>query len=404
MNEKDVNNLCEILNKTYNAYYLNKYPQIKDIFIETMDLYQKSPHKFPKTNKTFMSLLYNLLNPEYQPVVDYITGPGIISKYESNKYNKVIYLFGENDHSNTTGCLQSSVDLYGKKHMSIEKYLHKLFKYSPVFIDFYVEFGIMLNKKEIITKNSGQTLWDMLSVMHGCFGPLEQRNCLYNVRMHGVDVRTIKSNIHLESEFSSMDKKLMMIVHTKYTYMTIKTFKKMFEHEINRLSSVKNNKDLLKIAIKNIENNSLVTKELERCILPKNTILNFFINIYMEETIANLPYSALIIGKWFTKLEKLPQNIKAWPVGTEIVSNVLTIINAVTMDIYTAARMFKVFNVKESEQYPKKPHNIVYYAGAGHTIPMGSFLKHIKFLRTEHSGANIVSCASMKGIKQPIFS
>ena len=74
------------------------------------------------------------------------------------------------------------------------------------------------------------------------------------------------------------------------------------------------------------------------------------------------------------------------------------------MDVYTVARMFKVFNVVKSEHYPIKPQNIIYYAGTGHTKPMARFLKELKFKRTEHSDNNILSCVSMKGIKQPLFS
>ena len=79
-------------------------------------------------------------------------------------------------------------------------------------------------------------------------------------------------------------------------------------------------------------------------------------------------------------------------------------VNAVVMDIYTAARIFKVFNVKENEHFPQEPQNIIYYAGTGHTKPMGRFLKRIGFKMTENSDDNILSCVSMKGIKQPLFS
>mgnify|MGYP007058462812 FL=1 len=73
------------------------------------------------------------------------------------------------------------------------------------------------------------------------------------------------------------------------------------------------------------------------------------------------------------------------------------------MDVYTAARMFKVFNVTESEHYPKEAHNIIYYAGSGHTRPMARFLKHLGFKRTEHSDDEILSCTNMQNIKQPLF-
>jgi hypothetical protein len=78
-------------------------------------------------------------------------------------------------------------------------------------------------------------------------------------------------------------------------------------------------------------------------------------------------------------------------------------INATIMDIYTISRMFKVFDVKNSDHYPKEPHNIIYYAGNGHTRIINKFLKSIGFKRTEYSDQKILSCVNMKNIKQPLF-
>ena len=72
----DANELCNLLNETYDAKWLESYPQIENIFFEVRDLYEKNPERFPKANKTFLSLIYNLANPEKQPVAGFITGPG----------------------------------------------------------------------------------------------------------------------------------------------------------------------------------------------------------------------------------------------------------------------------------------------------------------------------------------
>ena len=49
---KQANDLCSILNKTYNANYLKYYPDIKDVFYDAINIYYKFPLKFPKANKT----------------------------------------------------------------------------------------------------------------------------------------------------------------------------------------------------------------------------------------------------------------------------------------------------------------------------------------------------------------
>lgn len=407
MSESEVDELCTLLKQTYNTYWLNEYPELEETFIAVRDLYEKNPQKFPHANEVFLSLVYNLYNQDNLPDVDYITGPGEISKWEHPDLVNIIYLFGENDHSNLTGCLDASknkkLNLDGKKHINIETYLLQLFKHSPVFIDFYVEFGVMLNRRETISTTSGQTLWDMLSKMQGCFGPLDQRNCPYNVRMHGTDARTILSSKYTTSSLSKLDKVLMMqivLMKRNGSYISLKNFKKLFHKEINILSYVKTNDDLIKIMTIIIDTNELYMKEITRSTLSYRQLIDFFVNKELNNSLSKIPYGSMLIGKWFKALK----NVKTWPEGIKHVSHILTIANAVLMDIYTAARMFKVFNVKENEHYPREPQNIIYYAGSGHTKPMGRFLKSIGFQRTEHSDDNILSCASMKGIKQPLFS
>ena len=419
---KQANDLCSILNKTYNANYLKYYPDIRHIFYDAMKFYYKFPLKFPKANKTLMSLLYNLENPFKQPIVDYITGPGEISKWESTKYNKVIYFFGENDHSNTTGCIQSKINLQGKKHMKIENYLTDLFTHSPVFIDFYVEFGIMLDELENISPTSGQSLWDMLSHIEGCFGPLINRKCPYNARMHGIDIRRILSSKYKSSRFAKMSNTLMMenlYRNKNQSYIEIKDFKKKYKNQIHILSTVKNMSDIIKIIIDDIENNPIINKELKRSTLSKKQIIDFFIYENLNKLLNDIKFSSNKFGQWFKSIKSK----ELWPTGFELKDNIgakkeaegikaelkfvtliMTVINAVTVDVYTAARMFKVFNIKENEHYPKEPHNIIYYAGNGHTVPMGIFLQKLGFVRTEHSDNKVLSCTSMEGIKQPLFS
>jgi hypothetical protein len=390
------NELCSVFHKTYNAYSLRKYPDIEDIFFSVRDLYEKNPKKYKKANKTLLSLVYNIANPEYQPIVDYITGPGDISKWESAKYGKVIYLLGEN-HSNTTGCF-NRVNLYGKKHMFIEKYLLTLFKHSPVFIDFYVEFPIMLDRLEVINPASTQTLWDMLLQMKGCFGPLRDRECPYNVRMHSIDTRRILSDKYKSSDFSNMQLNLMMqnISNTRnQTYIAVDDFKKKYKDQIDMLSKVKNNVDLVKIIKEDIENNLVITKELHKSTLPKKEIIDFFVN---KEIKINSD-TAKFIGNWFKSLKL----VQKWPDKLNDASNILTMLNSLTVDVYTISRMFKVFNVKEYEHYPKEVGNIIYYAGDAHTERMGRFLKKLGFNRIEYSNYAMFTCVSMNGIKQPLF-
>jgi hypothetical protein len=398
---EQANELCDLLHKTYNTNWLKEYPELEDIFVEVRDLYVKDPKKFPIVNETLLSLIYNLYNPEKLPKVDYITGPGEISKWESTKYNKVIYLFGENDHSNKSGCTE--ILLKGRTHMKIEKYLINTFKHSPVFIDFYVEFSVMLDELHSVSTSAGQTLWDMLARMRGCFGPLVDRYCPYNVRMHGVDARSIKSKKYPSSMMATMGLAMMMqkvLTKRGKSWMKADDFKKVFRKEIEIMSGVKNNADMIRITRKEILNNKLIMKELKRSTIDQEIILGFFVDYVLDNRLAKISNAVKHVHDWFKSLQKRT----TYPPGLEVVSFIMIAVNAVIMDVYAVSRMFKVFNVKESEHYPKEAHNIIYYAGAGHTRPMGTFLNLLEFKRTEHSDSKLLSCANMQNIKQPLFS
>ena len=114
------NDLCTELKKTYDSRVILKYPkEIQQIFFSV----SKKKRKKHVGNKILISLINNLKFPTIQPVVDYLTGPDDIIKMTSspNKYNKVIYLFGEKSHSSLTGC---KVHINSTK---VQDYLLKLF-------------------------------------------------------------------------------------------------------------------------------------------------------------------------------------------------------------------------------------------------------------------------------------
>jgi hypothetical protein len=386
---KRSNELCRVLNETYNGYYLDMYPELTDIFVEVRDLYIKNPEKFPNVNKKLMSLIYNFHNQEEIPNVDYITGPDEVSKWESVYYNKIIYIFGENDHSNKNGCKDSI-----KKHMKIEKYLIDIFKNSPVFVDFYVELGVMLDGLDNISEN--QTLSDMLSLMKGCFGPLVDRECNYNVRIHGIDVRRINSKKYKISSFTEMGN--FFINKKGKSYKQVREFKSMFGEEIRVLSNINNNIDIIKILTDDILSNKIVMKELSKSTITAEIILDFFITTELTKNLNKIK-AADNLKRWFSLIKEKD----IYPSGMDKINSILLMINATIMDIYTISRMFKVFDVKNSDHYPKEPHNIIYYAGNGHTRIINKFLKSIGFKRTEYSDQKILSCVNMKNIKQPLF-
>ena len=66
---------------------------------------------------------------------------------------------------------------------------------------------------------------------------------------------------------------------------------------------------------------------------------------------------------------------------------------------------YDVFYPK-NEQFPSQIHNIIIYAGNGHTGPLGQTLLSLGFNLTEQSKPTsriIESCTNMTGIHQPLF-
>ena len=96
--------------------------------------------------------------------------------------------------------------------------------------------------------------------------------------------------------------------------------------------------------------------------------------------------------------------------------------NALVIDAYLLARIFKTFKVdtydpkkrRETDE-PKEPHNIIIYAGNGHSQVYRKFLNLLRFEDKGTGGTGILDdhdipkdgpryCVDMKNINQPLFS
>ena len=172
----------------------------------------------------------------------------------------------------------------------------------------------------------------------------------------------------------------------------------LYKEKIQLLSNIKSYSDMVNFVIKDIKSNKIVLKEIE-----KSTISMEHITDYIIASLKVNTYDINHIKFWFKKL-KTTESQPNWPKGIDKVYEILSSLNAVIMDVYTVTRMFKVFNVKESESYPKEPRNIIYYAGDGHTVKISIFLKMLGFKRTENYKTDVKSCVSMEKTKQPLFS
>jgi hypothetical protein len=390
--------ICLELHRTYDARVLLKYPKyIQNMFLSIAG---KNYNKL-KGNKVLLSLINMLNYPNKQPITDYLSGPDEIIKMGSSRYDKTIYLFGENLHSSLSGCHKFPML---KKQVKVEDYLKDLFRTSLVFIDFYIEIGVMLNVLVDIPRDSGQRLYDIFNKMKDCFGK-KGIKCDSNVRIHGIDARNITS---LEKTYknlgliaSEIRMQIYVLKNQRSVWICVKDFVLKYKDVIEVFRKVKTVDDILKIIIDDINKDRLLEKEFRRSILKKEDIIDFFVNNHVRKELEKIQVNIDFFGKWFN-LVTISDN---FPEGIEIINIILDISTASIMDVYSVSRMFKIFDVKKTDFYPREPRNIIYYAGNGHTLPMFKFLEKLGFSIIEKGNSDVLSsCINMKNIKQPLFS
>ena len=130
----NIENLCNTLVETYNTSVLDR----ADIGFKKACL--KEAKRCSKTDKAKdgklqRDVLARLINNHYKqynkPISAFIGGPYTLTVQWSEKYKKLIYIFGE-QHKNSTDCNDI-------KETFIGDYLDELIRNTDVFIDFYIE-------------------------------------------------------------------------------------------------------------------------------------------------------------------------------------------------------------------------------------------------------------------------
>jgi len=183
-------------------------------------------------------------------------------------------------------------------------------------------------------------------------------------------------------------------------WISVKDFVLKYKDVIEVFKKVKTVDDIIKIIIDDINKDRLLEKEFRRSILKKEDIIDFFVNNHVRKELEKI-HAINFFGKWFNILT----TSDIFPPGLDIINIILDISTGSIMDVYAVSRMFKIFDVKKTEFYPREPRNIIYYAGNGHTIPMFKFLEKLSFSTVEKANSDVLSsCVNMKNIKQPLFS
>lgn len=378
---------CIELKKTYNSNILNKYShEIKETFRIVSKLCEQSNKQ--GLNKNLVRLINNLYKYPEKPI-KFITGPGQITRLKHPTLPQDIYLFGENDHSNKSGCTIK------ENSTQIEDYLIKLFSSTTKFIDIYIEFQIELNQfnsKNCDLMSEENTLCDIYKFFRKCITS-DSKTCKYPIRLHPIDVRNTRKDTRTKTYQMLID-----IWKIKGSPLNLKVFIKKYKTIIYniRIINIKSQQYI----IDSIFENKTISKEIKRSTLSLEQIYKALKCPKIWNNIKNKSYIMIKICRWLDhKSDSLTER------DIFDFSYYLRTIFSLHMDIYTLARMFKKFNITY-DHHPPKPLNIIYYAGTTHTKNMLFMLQELGFNTTEKSipVTSTLSCTNIQSLKQPLFS
>lgn len=449
---------------TYNASLLKKLPYE---VVDACTKYAKETAKSSvdgKTRRVLAKLIENHQDDK-RPIASYIGGPVNISCHWSEKYKKLIYVIGE-FHVNGDDCnklIRGRVDKPEIIH--IVDYLKQYFSFPTAFTDFYLEMPAFIMPHGYYYRHGNSfNILKLRDTFHKCVDATlrnEERDCDLS-RMHYFDIRAgdVKHGLLNPISVFCLDVEGMINILNEKPYNTfiiVKNLKAFYDtyYKIITLfssSSYEDNQEYHDLWYRQINEFPLLQKELERVIVGyedekmKDIIENFIkeemtLNLratitFQEETVSReiLRKASIFFNKLCVQFFKectdtkgkieIKRKEKYFTNLHASLTKILTICrsyNAIVIDGYLLARVFKKFNIDTQEinknrptDEPEEPHNIIIYAGDAHSTVYRKFLTQLGFEDRGSSGEmntekkifsdTVYSCIDMSKIKQPLFS
>jgi len=407
------------LDQTYDTKFLDN--EDKSLVEEVYTHFETNNEK-----KVLCKLIDNHKNNK-KPQPDFIGGPANLSCHWSEKYNKMIYIFGE-QHTNQTNCdIFPGFEPKGSKNMNIEDFMLELYKTTDCFFDFYFErisgqntegerdFNLTeINKKflECITYEKRNNPDCKLTRTH--YFDSNELEFYYNSKLSF----TVSDIINHQSVKESERKDIIDIYlkegpHKKYGIV---------KEELYNLIQTSNSEKIKEYWRDQIYENIYVDHELSRL----DKIIADKIRKYVDIRINNFVDSQLDYWKKLIHFVNPTEHRTKLDIETDqdgdyleqiyrLFKSFYVILQNVT-DVYMFARMFKFYNVERlpyegATKYdqPRDSHNIIIYASHERSRLYRDFLKFMDFkmisstLRDPHySKSN--TCLDMRHFPMPFFS
>jgi len=432
--------ICKALLSYYNTSILdnpNLDPTLKkEIYTEATKCANMNPARRGKLERTVLKELIVNHTVNAKPVSPYIAGPYSLSLHWSERYKKLIYIFGE-VHNSETDCNHYGEGITG---MLIEDYLVQLFTYSDAFIDFYHEYdgyyktSTYEDPREDKKNIRLYKIWEKIEkCVHKSTRDLPGNNCQKG-RMHYIDIRIMQGvEVNNSSAYTSQyykfywklitlsffSKEKLPIKEDLPSKEDIEKLKMMLNEFFNEkqvikllqyLSQIKkyNDEQFFKFFEDEFEhyekyikqvNNSYIKKEIKEFIKYK---LRNIDRPFISGITHGVPRIETITAKYknnndghisydFTK--KIEEEKQEKEELVELVALVgllsedLIEINYLIVDGYLLGRIFRTFvidpediNKERPTDEPYEPHNIIIYAGNAHSINYRRFLDRLGFI------------------------
>lgn len=431
--------ICDNLNTFYNTNILD----------DAAELQQASFYKVCKDNKNNKkgnTVLKRLILNHYtksKPVFSQLSGPLSLTVHYSKKYHKKIYIFGEfhmhdfpcvdrncsygqvvnpktykciSDKGPIANTLKSEGFKLEQRQTSedISDYFEELFKNTDVFIDFYVEFPAFQKRGYYLWKKyySPGTLRTMMDRFAKCIETVErvlEEDCAL-IRAHYIDIRRTSTinfgTQYFINKFRGINETNVKALRIEINVWTLRPI----------LLTMGESKDIIiKYFIDEYENSSYNKKEVAKSTLSKK--IDKWVKKKIIERV-NIYYIGL---QSKTKILLNPKiNDEVFISNLKQLTYELIDISFLIVDSYTLARIFRKFDVKNTNQ-PVEPSNIIIYAGNFHSNNYREFLTDEGFTEISSVGKTLTNdiivgvsskdsyrkskkCLYMNKIPQPFFN
>jgi len=451
-------NLCDALLKYYNTSILDNplmNPELKKACFEEAKVCADTnlARKDRSLKRTVLSeLILSHEDPSIKkPYADFIGGPKSLTLQWSSYYKKLIYIFGES-HWRYHDC--PKID--DKKTMIAEDYIYQLYQNGDMFADVYIETGAFFKNKGVWIEERVTRLAEIRKKFTSCLlNANSDENCRKG-RVHYIDIRQIfggEDHIKYGNIRQYVNQYLFFVNKDKQEYIDDL---KIFFTDIQVLKMIEevvsySPEEFIQYYLKDeFYSNYLFKKELDRA----NTNIKDKITSFIDENIQKYNIQSIIEdikslkkalddceedgvsitfegdetkteypSYEFDSLKKEDEETESFykylrELLRKIHKNLLDL-EALVVDGYLLARVFKNFNIDVEEETkrrrtdePYEPHNIVIYAGDLHSNRYRQFLKELGFeliaitgkdWRDKDSTNPYENCISMEGFPQPFF-